>query len=108
MRTKHLLGIGLALALVIGATAIPRGQQARPTATLDDLLAEVQGLRADLARSSSAAVRVQVLTARLSLEEQRINDEGRELAAAQLRLNDTLARLQAAQTSVRELETAIS
>jgi chromosome segregation ATPase len=99
---------GLGLAIAVGSAAVVHGQTGLRAATLDDVLTELQGLRADMTRLSSATVRVQVLTARLSLEEQRINDAGRELASARGRLSDTTAKLQAAQGSLKELETAVS
>jgi chromosome segregation ATPase len=67
MRTK-LLVCGL---LIAGAVAVS-GQSQRQPATLDDLVMEIRGLRADLKASAAATTRTQMLTARLQLQEQRI------------------------------------
>jgi chaperonin cofactor prefoldin len=67
MRTK-LIACGLLLA---GAVAVS-GQAQRPPATLDDLVMEIRALRADLKATAVATTRTQMLTARLSLQEQRI------------------------------------
>ena len=67
MRTK-LIVLGL---LVAGAVAAS-GQSQRQPATLDDLVAEIRALRADLKASAAATTRTQLLTARLQLQEQRI------------------------------------
>jgi hypothetical protein len=68
MRTK-LIACGL---LVAGAVAAS-GQAQRGPATLDDLVAEIRGLRADLRASAATTTRTQLLSARLSLQEQRIS-----------------------------------
>ena len=57
------------LLVVVGVIA---AQPARTPATLDDLLTEIRGIRADLGQTASASIRVQLLTARLTLQEQRI------------------------------------
>ena len=67
MRTK-LIVLGL---LMIGAVAAS-GQAQRQPATLDDLLSEIRGLRADLRQTTRASTQMQLLTARLQLQEQRI------------------------------------
>jgi hypothetical protein len=67
MRTK-LIALGL---LVAGAVAAS-GQSQRQPATLDDLLSEIRGLRADLRQTTRASTQMQLLTARLQLQEQRI------------------------------------
>jgi len=61
----------LASVVIVGAVALS-GQAQRGPATLDDLVAEIRGLRADLKAASGTTTRVQLLTARLSLQEQRI------------------------------------
>jgi hypothetical protein len=57
--------------LVVGAVAAS-GQAQRQPATLDDLLSEIRGLRADLRQTTRASTQMQLLTARLQLQEQRI------------------------------------
>jgi chromosome segregation ATPase len=51
--------------------------------TLDDLVAEVRGLRAEINQASSASIRTQLLTARLQLQEQRIYTVARQLTEVQ-------------------------
>ena len=67
MRTKVIV-LGL---LVVGAVAAS-GQAQRQPATLDDLLTEIRGLRADLRQTTRTSTQMQLLTARLQLQEQRI------------------------------------
>lgn len=68
MRTTFMF---LAGAVMVGAVTVA-GQTQRQPATLDDLVNEVRGLRSDLQRTSGATARMQLLTARLSLQEQRL------------------------------------
>jgi len=68
MRTLVLV---LAAAAVAGA-AVVSGQSPRGAATLDDVVTEIRALRADLKQSTRAGTEMQLLTARLSLQEQRI------------------------------------
>jgi len=88
MRAK-LIALGL---LVAGAVAVS-GQSQRSPATLDDLLNEIRGLRADLRQTTRASTQMQLLTARLQLQEQR-------LAVLSNQRNDVIARL-AAETRLR-------
>jgi chromosome segregation ATPase len=68
MRAKILVLAGV---LVTGA-AIASGQSQRQAATLDDVVAELRGLRADLKAMRASTTEAQMLTARLQLQEQRI------------------------------------
>jgi len=88
MRTK-LIVMGL---LVAGAVAAS-GQSQRQPATVDDLLNEIRGLRADLRQTTRANTQVQLLTVRLQLQEQR-------LAVLSNQRNEISARL-AAETQLR-------
>ena len=73
--------IGTCLAVfVVGAVS---GQSQRSPATLDDLLSELRGLRADLNASTGTTTRAQVIVGRLGVQEQRIASIGRELLEAQ-------------------------
>jgi chromosome segregation ATPase len=75
LRTAVLLFVG---AIVLAS--VVTGQQQQGPATLDDLTAEVRGLRADINRASSDSLRTQLLTARLSSLEVRISTLGQQLA----------------------------
>ncbi len=69
-------------ALVVGATVPVCAQTAGPArpATLDDVVAEVRALRADMLKLQEASVRAQLLVARLQVQEQRIAGIARDLA----------------------------
>jgi chromosome segregation ATPase len=67
MRTKL-----VACALLVAGAVAASGQAQHQPATLDDLVMEIRGLRADLKASAAATTRTQMLTARLQLQEQRI------------------------------------
>ena len=78
-------------ALVVSAVTVgsfASGQPSVRSATMDDLLAEMKALRADLKESALASQRLQVLVARSSLQEQR-------LKALSLQLNESHASVQA-------------
>jgi len=77
---------------VAGAVAAS-GQSQRQPATVDDLLNEIRGLRADLRQTTRANTQVQLLTVRLQLQEQR-------LAVLSNQRNEISARL-AAETQLR-------
>ena len=62
------IGVGLAL-LVAGVVS---GQGQRSPATLDDLLAEVRALRADLNESLRSTTRAHLVMGRVQVQEQRI------------------------------------
>ena len=68
----------LGTAMLSAQTSVPP----RP-ATLDDVVAEVRALRADMQQMQGASVRAQLLTARLQVQEQRIAGIARELAQAE-------------------------
>jgi hypothetical protein len=71
-RLSRAVGImGIVILVVVAVLSA----QAPPSAPSDiaDLLAEVRGLRADVNRAAGASMRTQLLVARVSLQEQRIN-----------------------------------
>jgi chromosome segregation ATPase len=91
--------------LVVAAVS---GQAQGSGATMGDLLAEVRVLRADLTRMVGVSGRMQLLVARLSLQEQRIGTLARQLGDVQRDLarsiqdrQDTQAGLAQAQEAVR-------
>ncbi len=75
-------------------------QAERKPATLDDLLTEIRGLRGDLAQTTSASTRMQLLTARLTLQEQRIAVLSNQRAGL-------LAQLAAVERERVEIETRV-
>ena len=103
---------GAALLVGFGYTGIATALHAQSTPailTLDPLLAEVRGLRADLHQAAGASIRAQLLVARLQLQEQRITvlsgqlaDVRRQLAAKQSEesaVADNVKRIEAATLS---------
>jgi chromosome segregation ATPase len=80
--------------------AVVSAQTERKTATLDDLVAEMRGLRADLNQTAGATMRMQLLTARLTLQEQRIAVLSNQRA-------DLLTRLAAAVRERSEIEARV-
>jgi valyl-tRNA synthetase len=87
-------------ASVIVVVGVVAAQPERKPATLDDLLTEVRGLRADLGQTASASMRMQLLTARLTLQEQRIAVLSNQRA-------DLLTRLAVAVRERVEMETRV-
>lgn len=81
-RTRGWKGIALAAVSTAGLTGVVAAQSARPTATLDDLLAEVRGLRAEIHDVVASGIRAQLLATRLSLQEQRIKTLTEQIAEA--------------------------
>jgi hypothetical protein len=88
-RAQRALAFGAAIAL--GLAAGVSGQQAgQPPARtqMDELLAEVRAIRADLDRAAAASLRGQLLGMRLQLQEQRITAIARQLSDVQQRLRE--------------------
>ena len=90
MRAKVVVLVGVLIAVGV---AIASGQAQRSPATLDEVVNEIRGLRADLKMSTAATTQVQLLTVRLQLQEQR-------LAVLSNQRNDVMARL-AIETQLR-------
>jgi len=74
------IGAGI---VALSATVPGETQTAAPSG-MDALLAEVRGLRAELHHAAGASIRTQLLVARLSLQEQRINGVAKQLTDVQM------------------------
>ena len=72
----------IVISVLVALTAVGAAQGQRAT-TLDDVIAEIRALRADLNQTSTVTVRTQLLVARLSLQEQRITAVAKQLNDAQ-------------------------
>ena len=96
MRARLLILAGV---FALGA-AVASGQGQRGPASLDDVVSEIRGLRADLKKSTAATTQVQLLTVRLQLQEQR-------LAVLSNQRNDVLARLAAESRQRAEVENRV-
>lgn len=78
-RWLGLVGIGL-----IAANAVaPSQAQSTAPSTMETLLAEVRGLRAEVNQVAGTSIRTQLLVARLSLQEQRIAAVAKQLTDVQ-------------------------
>jgi hypothetical protein len=86
------IAIGTCLALLVVNVVFGQGQ--RSPATLDDLLAELRGLRADLNASVGTTTRAQVIVGRLQVQEQRIASVGRDLLDVQTELRAAMQQRQ--------------
>ena len=96
--------------LAVVAGSIVFGQQPKKSATLDDLVAEIRLLRADLNRASETTVRANLVTARLASQEGRIStlmqqrsNVRQQIAEAQLSLAPFALQLKQAQESNSEI-----
>jgi chromosome segregation ATPase len=75
--TRGLLVAGGVLACAIGLSA----QQGPPIDPIRELLVEVRGLRAAMERAATVGARVQLLVARIQLQEQRIAELSRRVTS---------------------------
>jgi predicted nucleic acid-binding Zn-ribbon protein len=73
----------VAVGFVALGAAVPGQTQTAAPSALDALLTEVRGLRAEVHQAAGASVRTQLLVARLSLQEQRINGVAKQLTDVQ-------------------------
>ena len=84
--------------VIIGAVS---GQAQRSPASVDDLLAEVQALRADINRAASASIRAQLLTARVTVQELRVSTAAQQLANVRQQLAESRIRLAPSTDQIR-------
>jgi hypothetical protein len=72
----------LIASFLLGTAVLASAQTNAParSATLDDVVSEIRGLRADMLKMQEASFRAQLLVARLQVEEQRIAGLARDLA----------------------------
>ena len=97
VKARILWTLGL-VSFIVGFIAVALSAQAqRSIASLDDLLTEVRGLRAEVKQTSSASIRTQLLTARLQLQEHRVDTAARQLT-------DVQGQLAAIRDEARELQ----
>jgi hypothetical protein len=98
----RLMAVGTCLALLV--VGVVSGQGQRPRATLDDLLAEMRALRADLNQSSTATIRAQLVVGRAQVQEQRIAMLSRELTDTQNLLRGASAQRERTTSTLADLE----
>lgn len=83
----------LIIVCVIGGALVVSGQAQRPPATVDELLTEIRAMRGDMNRASSAIVRAQLLTARVTLQELRLSTAAQQLSSVRQQLAESRLRL---------------
>jgi hypothetical protein len=103
-RGNRFLWVASLFAIIAALFGGVSGQPARPSATLDDLVAEVGGLRDDINHMLGASIRAQLLTTRLSLQEQRIRMLADQLAESQRKLTSIEGDRGARASHVKQLE----
>ena len=99
-----ILVVGFLVVVVIVASA--QGQ--RNPATLDDLLAELRGLRAEMSQTTSAGIRAQLLVGRLQLEEQRITTLSAQLITIRQQLTALERGLETVSGNLKQLEGSVA
>jgi chromosome segregation ATPase len=105
MTKQRCFGIAMAAtSVVVVAGAVVIGQGQRSPATLDDLLAELRGLRADASQTASASIRAQLLMGRLQLQEQRIITVSGQLAVARQQLTAVEGGIAQVSANLKRLE----
>jgi chromosome segregation ATPase len=103
MRARN---VALAALLVVAAIAVAAlsGQTQRQPAALDDVVGEIRALRADLRQAMGATTRMQLLTARLSLEEQRIAVLANQRVNVAMKLGDATRQRADAEAQLERYE----
>ena len=96
-------GITIGTCFSVLVAGVVSGQSQRSPATLDDLLAELRGLRADLNTSVSATTKVQLVVGRLQVQEQRIAAVSRDLEAVRTEARGSM-RVPVTRTAITAME----
>ena len=95
--------------LTVGAVLSAQGARPRNDGSVQDaLLAEVQALRADITSATAASVHIQLVVARLQIQEGRVVATARQLADSRDALAAAEARTNAERARLRQLEDAAS
>ena len=97
MRREIAIGSCVGL-LIVGAVS---GQAQRAPATLDDVLIEIRGMRAEINRAASASVRTQLLVAHMTAEEIRLMTAAQQLAGVRQQLAESRLRLAPSTEQIR-------
>ena len=99
------MGFLLLAVVTIPSAQTPGGQP--QAAGIPELLAEVRALRAELNHAAGASMRMQLLVARLTLQEGRLTGLSRQIDEAQRQLATAVADRAEAQKRVGDLEGAL-
>jgi chromosome segregation ATPase len=107
MLNRRFLSAAAVAGLLIAVAGGVAAQSERKAATLDDLLTEMRGLREDLRKTTGASMRMQLLTARLSLQEQRIAVLSNQRVELQARLAAVVQERSEIQTRMKNIQGAM-
>jgi len=106
VKATHLWA-AISLVFVSVVLSAQSGSNAAPS-TYSDLLAEVRGLRADLVKSAQVSGRIQLFSARLSIEEQRLRGLSQQL----IEVRDDLAKVTSdrvdIETRIGQIDTSLT
>ena len=91
-------------AVVLVGAAVVSGRAQRQPASLDDVVTELRALRGDLQRTGGATARMQLLTARLTAQEQRIGILASQRANITPRLIEATRQRAELESQVKRLE----
>ena len=105
---RFLIGVTL-ICVAFGTLILAQSSAVRqaPT-TMDDLLTELKGLRADMAQASSATIKTQLLVARLQVEEQRMNGIAKQIVDVQTQLAAVRHDVVATELGVKQTDDIIN
>jgi chromosome segregation ATPase len=107
MTTRRLVfpvGVLIIVAAAVVLSAQTPTRSLPPTTPLEDILAEIKGMRADMAESASTTIRTQLLVARLQLQEQRINNVVVQLTELRTQLSGARQAVTAIDNTVRSFQ----
>jgi hypothetical protein len=101
--------IGIAVLIAVALAGVVSAQATRNSSSdpMEQLLSEVRGLRAELTQAAGASMRMQLLLARLSLQEQRITTLNRQSSELQQQLTDATRDRSMTVQHLEQLTTAI-
>jgi chromosome segregation ATPase len=87
-KVRRVLYVAVVIYLMYGLVGVMSAQTpaSQAPASLDDLLSEVRGLRAEINQAAAASIRAQLLVARLQVQEQRLAGYARQLTDLQTQL----------------------
>ena len=105
-RIWQFLAILAAFGVVLGWRAAPAARAQSPD-VLGALLVEVRGLRVAMEQMASAGPRVQLATARLQLQEQRVNALLRRLDDVRANIRNTEEEIASMSAQYRQFEQAV-
>jgi chromosome segregation ATPase len=96
--------IRLLVPIVCGALLFPVGAQAQTSDVLGELLKEVRALRIAMERAATVGARIQLLVARVQLQEQRIAELSRRAAVVRDELSKVDAAIVATSAEVKRFD----